>query len=202
MKRIIIFFVLLTTLSITAGAQALDDGTLVRDLYAVILVISPEEAAKEAVEWTENLDGYFLMKSSDMLVLRFPTDRTGDFRNFLEDLSEDVIDFSIESHDVSDEILSLESGIRAREEILQRNLAFIDSADVKGTLAIENEVMRLLREIESMKGRLNRLRTDVRMARAEVSFRFRDESLPSDIPSSFDWINRVDFYRFLKEASR
>ena len=197
MKRLFYLFVIFCAAVQVSWSS--DTGSLARSISATLLVSAPEKAAEEALAWTEARDGYFLVRSTDLVVLLFPSEKLGEFRTFLEELSEDIIDLSIESHDMSEEIRSLESGISARTEVLKKNLSYIDGADVKGTLAIENEVMRLLREIESMKGRLNRVKTDVRMARARVSFTFHDESLPSDIPSSFEWVNHVDFYRFVQE---
>lgn len=197
MKRAV--FVLLI-LSIPFVLCAADHGSLARSVYATILVPEPDPAAEAVCLWAEQQGGYYLARSSDLAVIRFPAGDVGPFRTFLEDLADEVIDISIEATDTSEEIASLESGIRARQEILEKNLSYIDGADVKGTLAIEREVMRLLQEIESMQGRLNRLRVDTAMALAEVSFTFRDESLPRDIPSSFDWLNGVGFYRFIREA--
>lgn len=196
MKR---FLFVLSALWIVFSIPAADNGTLARTMDATLLVAEPEKAAESVCAWAEERGGHFLVRSSDMVILRFPTDDIGAFRIFIEDLSEDIVDLSIQACDKSEEMLSLESGIQARQEILEENLKFIDGADVRGTLAIEQEVMKLLKEIESMKGRLKKLRVDIRMARAGVYFIFRDKSLPSDIPSSFDWINRVDFYRFLRE---
>ena len=99
--------------------------------------------------------------------------------------------------DLREDLLGVRSGIRSREEILQRNLAFLDRADVKGTLAIEREVMALLREIEGLKGRLRRLEADRMMALARIDLTFLEQTLPEDIPSSFGWINGVSFYGFV-----
>ena len=182
----------------TVIAAAVDDASLSQKIYATLLVPEPERAAEELIIWADNHDGYVLIRSSDMVVLRFPRNKTGNFRTYLEESSEDVFDVSVEAYDMTEEILSLESGIQARQEILDKNLSFIDRADIEGTLAIEREVMRLLTELESMRGRLNKIKVDTAMAWAQVSFTFKDESLPQDIPSSFAWINHIDFYRFLQ----
>ena len=65
--------------------------------------------------------------------------------------------------------------------------------------AIEQEILRLVTEIEGLKGRLRKLETDRRFARGEIFLSFQEQTLPEDIPSSFDWINSVDFYRFIEE---
>jgi hypothetical protein len=112
--------------------------------------------------------------------------------------AEEMVEFQLEARDLREEILGLEAGARSREEILARNLTYLDRADVTGTLAIEKEVMQLLGEIEALKGRLRKLENDRRLAKAEIQLNFLEQALPEDIPSSFYWINGIDFYRFME----
>jgi len=199
MKRSVV--VLLLFMLVVIPVFAAKGGTLARTLQATLLVSDPETAADNICAWAKERGGYFLIRSTDWVELRFPTDDIGNFRSFIENLAEDIFNLSIEAFDVGEQIVYLESGIRARQEILDKNLSYIDGADIKGTLAIEKEVMRLLTEIESMKSQLHNIRVDSELARARITFTFRDETLPTDIPSSFDWINRLDFYSFLREAA-
>jgi hypothetical protein len=60
--------------------------------------------------------------------------------------------------------------------------------------------MQLLTEIEQLKGKLRKLTVDRAYALAQVNFRILGQSLPTDIPSSFGWINTIDFYRFMEEG--
>ena len=167
-------------------------------IYATILVDDPEVIAKEVVSWAEQHNGYFLYNSPDKVIIRFPIEYTGAFRPFLENSSEYVFEYSSDAQDFREEIVLLQSGIRSREEILEKNLAFIDKADVKGTLEIEGEVMQLLMEIEKLKWRLNKLLQDIRFSYAEVSLSFQNTSIPQTLSSSFDWINSMDFYSFVQ----
>lgn len=167
-------------------------------VYATILVADPEETAGEIISWAEQHNGYFLYNSPDRVVIRFPVEHTGSFRPFLETSSEYLFEYSSDAQDFREEIVLLQSGIRSREEILEKNLSFIDKADVKGTLEIEREVMQLLSEIEGLKGRLNRLLQDIRYSYGEVSLSFQNTSIPHTLSSSFNWINSVDFYSFVQ----
>ncbi len=72
--------------------------------------------------------------------------------------------------------------------------------DVDGTLAIEQEVVQILAEIEGLKGRLRKLNVDRVFSRGEIYLSFMEETIPEDIPSSFGWINTVDFYRFMRRG--
>lgn len=184
---------LLSAAALNAEAQ---EGWLAHRVRATVLVADPDKAAEAVTRWAEEAGGFFLLRSGEGAVIRFPNAAVGALRGLLEGLAEEVVDFSPEARDLREDLLGLQSGIRSREEILQRNLSYLDGADVEGTLAIEQEVLGLLREIEALKGRLNRLEADRRLALAEVSFRFLEQSVPTDLPSSFGWINTVDYASF------
>ena len=134
------------------------------------------------------------------MIFRFPYSEVGRLRDFLENIAETVVELSLEARDLRESILGLQSGIRSREEILEQNLRYIDQTDVEGTLAIEQEVMQLLTEIEQLKGKLRKLTVDRAYALAQVNLRILGQSLPTDIPSSFGWINTIDFYDFVEEG--
>ena len=186
--------VLLLAVAVSAGAA--EEGWLAHRIRATVLVADPDRAAEAVTRWAEEAGGLLPARSGDGAVMRFPNAAIGALRGLLEGLAEEVVDFSPEARDLREGLLGLQSGIRSREEILQRNLAYLDGANVKGTLAIEQEVLGLLQEIETLKGRLNRLEADRRLALAEVSFRFLEQSVPTDLPSSFGWINTVDYASF------
>jgi len=167
-------------------------------IYSTILVADPEATAAEVVSWAEEAGGYFLYNSPGRVIIRFPVEHTAAFRPFLESASEYLFEYSSDAQDFREEIVLLQSGIRSREEILEKNLSYIDKTDVEGTLEIEREVMQLLTEIEGLKGRLNRLQQDIRFSYAEVGLSFQNTSIPRTLSSSFNWINSVDFYGFVE----
>jgi hypothetical protein len=167
-------------------------------IAATVLAADPEQAAERVTRWAEEKGGYYLLRSGEKAVVRFPAAEIGALRSLLEGMAEGAIGFTPQAVDLREELLGIRSAIRSREEILARNVSYLDQANVTGTLAIEKEVLALLGEIEQLKGRLNRLEVDRRMALAEVSFRFQEQSIPTDIPSSFDWINTIDYFSFMQ----
>jgi hypothetical protein len=185
----------------SGGAGGGEDGFLHQRLYATILVADPDWTAEALASWAEARGGYFLLRSTDIVVVRVSNEKITDLRARVEEAAEEVVDIAPEAVDLREDYLGVQSAIRSREEILRRNLDYIDRADVAGTLAIEKEITALLGEIEGLKGRLRRLDNDRRFAYAEVSMSFKEQTLPEDIPSSFAWINTVDFYRFVREVS-
>ena len=198
--KLLLFILLLNIVpgSILLAEEA--DNFLYHHLRATLLVADPAESGDLISRWAESKGGYFLLKSENQVVFRFPFNEIKGLRELFADISERIIEITPGAVDLREQILGLQSGIRSRESILKKNLSFIDRADVAGTLAIEREVHALLQEIEKLKGTLRKLNTDRRLARGEIYLSFREQSLPQDIPSSFDWINTVDFYKLMQEG--
>ena len=59
-----------------------------------------------------------------------------------------------------------------------------------------------MEEIENQKGRLRKLENDRLFALGEIKLSFKEQTIPTDVPSSFAWINTIDFYRFMKGVLR
>jgi hypothetical protein len=197
MKKVHVILSIICLLSIQAVAE---ENYLHHGIQATILVADVDRAIDRLARWADEAGGYLLYKSSEVVIFRFPYTKVGSLRGFLEDISETVVELSLQAQDLRESILGIQSGIQSREEILQQNLQYIDRTDVEGTLAIEKEVMQLLTEIEQLKGKLRKLTVDRAYALAQVNLRILGQSLPTDIPSSFGWINTIDFYKFVGEG--
>jgi hypothetical protein len=178
------------------------DNFLSHGISAVILVADAEHAGEALTKWVEEEGGYYLHRSKERVTLRIPYQKIGNLRSYIESIAEEVVSIELEAHDLREEILRLRSGLEAREEILEKNLGYIDKTDVKGTLAIEKEIRILVEEIENHKGRLRKLEMDRLFAFGEIKLSFKEQTIPKDIPSSFAWINTIDFYRFINGVIR
>jgi hypothetical protein len=186
-------------LLLTAGLAA-QENTLRQGVQVSMLVADPDQAGERIEQWAEAQGGYLLQKSSERVVMRLPQARLPQLRGFLEGVSEDILDFSPKTEDLREELWATRSGLRSRQEILHRNLALLDQADAEGTLAIEQELLSLIEEVEGLKARLQALSLDQLYARVEIALSFQESPLPKDIPSSFGWINQVSFYSFVEEG--
>lgn len=187
-------FLLLASL----GCAAAEESFLHHSLSASVVVADRDAAAERITDWVERQGGYFVTRSGELVVARVPNAALKGLRELLAQLAEEVVEITPSAEDLRERTLAAEAALRSREEILSRNLAYLDRADVAGTLAIEREVSTLLQEIEGLKGKLRKLETDRAFARAEVRLAFLEQSLPERLPSSFAWINGVDFYGFVK----
>ena len=200
--KAIALYILIIIVFFTPLLLSGSDNYLFQRIGAVILVVDPEHAADVLTRWIEDEGGYYLHRSEERVTLRIPYQEIGSLRVYMESIAEEVIKVELEAQDLREDILRLRSGLEAREEILKKNLSYIDKTDVKGTLAIEREIRLLVEEIESHKGRLRKLETDRQFALGEIKLSFKEQTLPEDIPSSFEWINTIDFYRFMKGVSK
>ncbi len=188
-------------LAALAGAAA-QESFLHHTLTASLVVADPEAAAERIAAWVEQQGGYFVIRSDSLVVARVPNAALKPLRELLGQLADRVVDVSPGATDLREQMLAAQAALSSREEVLARNLAYLDRADVSGTLAIEGEVATLMKEIEGLKGRMRKLETDRTFARAEIKLGFLEQSVPERLPSSFAWINGVDFYAFVKGAFR
>lgn len=196
MRRMIFFIVLLAGL----GAACFGENYLSHQIYASAMVVEPEEASEKIGTWAESVGGYYVLKSSDRVVVRIPEERVSDLKAYLEKNTVELYEYVPAARNVREEMLYLQSAIESREEILVENLEYLDRADVTGTLAIEKEVMEILRELEELKGRLKMLNRNRTFAYAEISLTFQTQTLPEKIPSSFTWLSALDFYSFIQRG--
>jgi hypothetical protein len=198
MARAVFFCVLF---SLCAASSLPAENYLARTMTMQIMVADPEATADLLANWAVQRGGYYTFKSTDIVMLRIPQQELDDLRRVVKEKAEETVSESFQALDLRETIVAVRSGMVSREEILQKNLAYIDKTDVEGTLAIEREITGLVGEIEQLKGKLRKLINDAKYARAEIQLSFMEKTLPHDIPSSFKWINEIDFYLFIVGGS-
>jgi hypothetical protein len=192
---VLLGLLLLAVLPLPARAE---DSYLHQSVSVTMLVADADQAADRLEAWVQSQEGYVLYKSRERVSLRLPHAALPRLREFLEGLSEDILDFSPQAVDLREQLARTQSSLASRREILGRNLAMLDQANVAGTLAIEREMLALIQEVESLQAALARLDVDRAYALVEVGMRYLQATLPEDIPSSFAWINQVGFYPFIE----
>ncbi len=196
MKKIILITVLLSAFLSIVSLAAEEDSRFIT-VNASVLVFDRRVASDELAHWAEDNGGYFTWKSEEGIQIRVPDGKVKEFRGFLDNLGEFVIQYDQSSMDLREELMHSRSALEAREEIMAKNLSYLSSSDMEGTLELEKEIRRLMNEIDSYRGRLQLLENDRKMARIEVSLSFHNQTVPDSRPSNFQWINTVDFYDFM-----
>lgn len=182
----------------SAVLPAAEDNLYV-SVNAALLVFDRRGAADELADWAGENGGYFTLKSEERVQIRVPDDKVKSFRAYIEGLSEFVLQYDQSSRDLREELMHCRSALEAREEVLEKNLSYLDSSDVEGTLELEREIRRLMKEIDSFRGRLRLLENNREMARIDVALSFQNQTVPDTRPSNFAWLNTMDFYGFMNE---
>jgi uncharacterized tellurite resistance protein B-like protein len=192
--------ILSTLPAFSQNAEARGD-TLYYEVNARLLVQDRQTASNDLAAWAEVHQGYFTMKTLEQIDFRLPDESVTDLLDYLEEISEEVVEYNQNTRDLREELLSNHSALEAREEILAKNISYIASSDVEGTLTLEKEIRRLMNEIDMYRGMIRRMENDRRYARISVMLTFRNQSIPDARPSRFNWINTVDFYNYMQHGS-
>ncbi|MBN2554012.1 MAG: DUF4349 domain-containing protein [Spirochaetales bacterium] len=196
--------VALSVLLILLASQTVfcETGTKRQTLDAVILVENRFEAADRLQQWVETNGGYVVSRLEDRLILRVPSSELEEFVDFLETPADEIIEIQQKTEDISQSLLETKAGIKSKTELFEKALTLIDQTDLSTTLEMESEILSILEDTEELKGRYRKLLGEVALARVQVDFELQEEALPVILPSSFPWINVVDFYRLMREFER
>lgn len=182
--------------------HAADDGYLSVNVAATVKTSDPDKCGDSIIKWIEDNGGYFTVKSKQILIVRFPSDSLHGFKSFLTEVGDDLISYSSSSSDMREKILNAQSGIKAREEMLAQNMALVGRADFEGILYLEQEILRLMTELDELKGLLRKAGNDREMVYGEININFKQQDLPDMGASSFAWMNNVDFASLLNDRFR
>lgn len=185
-----------------AQAAYAESGNMRQRLNAVVLVADRFEAADDLERWVQRNGGYPVSRLEDRLILRVPSASLEEFVSLLETVADEVIQIEQDSEEISQSLLEVEAGIRSKSELFQNALTLIDQTDLSTTLEIEGEVLSILADLEGLRGQHRKLLDEVALARVQVDFTLHEERLPENLPSSFPWINLVDFYLLMGEFER
>jgi len=193
------FVVMIAVISLSASVIEGGSNFTRQTLDGVILVEDRFEAADGIEAWVDRNGGYLLSRIEDRLVLRVPSKALDEFVDFLESFAEEIIQIQQKTEDISQSLLEIEAGIRSKQELFEQALVLMDQSDLSTTLEIESEILSILEDIEGLKGKLKKLQGESALARVQIDFTLEEEKLPESLPSSFPWINVVDFYLLMDE---
>jgi hypothetical protein len=199
MKMKQLLFPLILTILFSVNVFSAEEDNLFISVNTSLLVFDRRAASDELASWAEENGGYFTLKSEERVRIRVPDEKVKSFRTFIGEFSEFVLEYNQSGRDLREDIMHSRSALEAREEILAKNLSYLDSSDMEGTLELEREIRRLMNEIDRYRGRLRVLENNRKMAQIDVALSFQGQSVPDTRPSSFDWINTMDFYGFMDE---
>ncbi len=184
--------------NLSAQSRTGEAKSLFHQISARLLVKNGNASGDRITLWNEEQGGYYTQKSRDLVVLRLPAEKLDKLKSLLETESSELLDYSRSAEDLKEDFLMTRSALEAKEELLQKNLSYLNRSDFQGTLSLEREIRRLGNEIDALKGHLRFLENNSRFAYVELYFSFKNQSILQDRPSRFDWINSMNFYKFMK----
>jgi hypothetical protein len=186
--------------ALSDAASLADQDTLSVQVEARIVVADQAEASNQLASWADENGGYFVERSFQRVVVRVPTPRVDDYRALIYGVGDPVLAYNPSAQDLRDEISTLRAEIISNDQALEQILEYVDESNVAATLALEQELRAVLTELERLAGRLRALQNDIAFSRIRVDLSAQQETIPRKRPSSFQWINTMDLYRFIREA--
>lgn len=189
MKRSLFSFLFLTSTLFSPLSKA-------EELYInsniTLKVQKKEQVADALVSKAEELGGYYSSRSDYALQLKIPVAKAEEYLEFVTEQGL-VANRSFNSQSLSQEIADLRARLKTREELLQKYFGILEEAQSDHVIAVENEVIRLISEIENLKGQLRKQEHLSTFADISIEFRFRNRRAPiADGSSSFAWINTLN----------
>ena len=174
--------------------------TLAISVTFQLIASDSEMTSRSIADWADATGGYFTFRSEQQVLIRIPPGCVPELRKYIEELGDTVVSYNPSALDYREEMARNNAAINSRTEALDRILIYLDEADIAATLSFERELRSLLQEIEYYTGQSRRIRNEVAFASATINLSSRQRTIPEQRPSTFEWINTVDLYRFLREA--
>ena len=160
--------------------------------YVTLKVQKKEQVADAVIKKAEEMNGYYSSRTDYAVQLKIPVANAQDYLDYVTAQGL-VASRSFNSQSLSQQLADLSARLKTREELLQKYFKILEEAESEHVIAVENEVIRLIGEIEGLKGQLRRQQHLTTYADINIEFRFRDRRAPvADGSSSFSWINTLN----------
>ena len=166
------------------------DRTMIYHAYFQIGSLYPDSVHEAVAHMAQEMEGFILERTKEQTVIRVPAARLDEANVSIEQLGK-VLDKRIIGEDVTDQHydlkIRLENSLKSRE----RYLALLEKAvSVGDILKIERELDRLNKEIDQLKGKLNRMSHMVEYVKITV------RTSPGTRPGPVGWV----FYQMYQGA--
>ncbi len=158
----------------------------------VVQVDDRDAAASALIAEAERIGGWFSSLSTEMVSFKVPVAEAEAFVEKARGLGL-VVERSVSRTEIGPQVADATASLEARRAVLSRYFEVLGQARPESVVAVESEIDRIIREIETFEGRLRLLRHRGAYADVSVAFRFRSRRAPAnDGRSPFGWVNTVD----------
>ncbi len=162
-----------------------------------IRVSSPELVRREILQFTNAQNGYISSFNNQRIELIFPKSITKErILNFLNDRGI-IVSQNFTSVDYSDQILSLQVSIKVKEQYLQQLNQLIQEASLVQTLEMEQEISKVIEELEELKGDYNYYLELANTMNVEIQFIHIEKGNLPKKPYP-NWVSKLGIFNFLE----
>jgi hypothetical protein len=164
----------------------------------VIKVLDLEGSVEKIRARLDHYQAFPKLIHDQKMVLRMPSHLMNAYSKEIEALGL-VIDKQLLRQDLTEEIKQLEGGIKSKTEILNQLQRLISVADMQSTLEIERQMRSMLRELESLQGRLRVQIDQTQLATIDISFTLPPKQWINQKTSSIPLLNDIGVEALLRK---
>jgi hypothetical protein len=197
MKSKMIYLAALFAVMLFAGG-AVSAGEYMIEYTYQLVTGSPETVIRSLRSFCDGKNGYVQFFSNDRAELRVPHASMSELKALLAENGY-INDERMQRKDVSETVMELKTSLRARESHLTSLYAVLEGEGMQQTLEVEQEVNKVVRDIESLKGKLSYYDEKSSLADVKVVLiRTSDAVTQKSAAVPWDWVRRLGVEALLK----
>ena len=170
-----------------APAPDVANRLVVSESYLSILVKNVIETQKQIIQTAENLGGYMVNSNlsnpqdapTATLTVRVPEKRLNEALQLYRNLSVKVVSENLTGQDVTDQFVDNEARLKTLEDTKAKFQEIFDQATrIEDILNVQQQIINLQSQIDSVKGQQNYLEKNAQMAKLTVYLSTDEFALP------------------------
>ncbi len=152
-----------------------------------------DESQKALVAFVESRGGHLQQLSGRTVVVRIPSERFKEVEPFLRTLGRiDEALTDIRAQDITEEYYDIELRLSAKKKYLASLYELLNQAgELTEKLAVQQEIARVVEEIERLEGRLRLLASQVALATVTVTFRLAYAGSKRTFDLPWGWLDTL-----------
>ncbi|MBW2701300.1 MAG: DUF4349 domain-containing protein [Deltaproteobacteria bacterium] len=173
--------------------QVVYTGSYTVDVYEM------QAAAREWITWAEKVGGYMEQTNGNRITVRVPAEHFSEAEGVLRNMGRiDDQQTRIQAEDVTARYVDMDLRLKSKKNYLAQLQKLQESAgELKDKLAVQQEIARVLEEIEAMEGQLRLLAKKISLATIHVTFRLATAGPKRQFNLPWEWLDMIGLERLL-----
>ncbi|OQY33392.1 MAG: hypothetical protein B6241_08190 [Spirochaetaceae bacterium 4572_59] len=113
MRKLILFKLLFILFFLTVLFPLAAEDPLFYEVNVRLLVQDRQNASNLLALWTENNGGYYTLKTNEQIVFRLPDAAVSELRSYLNEISEELLEYNQNTYNLREQLLSSRSALQA-----------------------------------------------------------------------------------------